>query len=95
MSDRRPIQQALERAYVDYFLDWFNRAYRTDFKVISESNPPEAIVRSSRATRWVEVALPFGTSLTQRISTLTQRSAKHINPLVTARFKIWLFLQPR
>lgn len=59
MADRRPIQQAHERVYVDYFLDWFNCAYRTDFKVISEPNPPEAVVRSSRTTRWVEVTTAF------------------------------------
>jgi hypothetical protein len=59
MADRRPIQQAHERAYVVCFLDWFNRAYRSDFKVISEPNPPEAVVRSSRTTRWVEVTTAF------------------------------------
>ena len=59
MVDRRPIQQAHERAYVDHFLDWFNRAYRSDFKVVSEPNPPEAIIRSSRSTRWVEVSTAF------------------------------------
>ncbi|MBE0434234.1 MAG: hypothetical protein IBX56_00340 [Methylomicrobium sp.] len=59
MADRRPIQQAHERAYVDQFITWFNRAYRTDFKVISEPNPPEAIIRSSRTTRWIEVSTAF------------------------------------
>ena len=59
MVDRRPIQQAHERAYVDHFLDWFNRAYRSDFKVISEPNPPEAVIRSSRSIRWVEVSTSF------------------------------------
>ena len=59
MAGQRPIQEAHERAYVDCFLDWFNRAYRSDFKVISEPNPPEAVVRSSRATRWVEVSTVF------------------------------------
>jgi len=59
MADRRPIQQAHERAFVDYFLDWFNRAYHSDFKVISEPNPPEAVIRSSRTTRWVEVSTAF------------------------------------
>ena len=59
MANRRPIQQAHERAFVTHFLDWFNRAYRTDFKVVSEPNPPEAIIRSSRTTRWIEVSTAF------------------------------------
>lgn len=59
MTDRRPIQQAHERAFVDHFLAWFNRAYRTDFKVVSEPNPPEAVIRSSTTTRWIEVTTAF------------------------------------
>ncbi|MDP1925414.1 MAG: hypothetical protein Q8K57_11605 [Thiobacillus sp.] len=59
MADRRPIQQAHERAYVDLFLDWFNRAYHSNFNVVSEPNPPEAVIRSSRTTRWVEVSTAF------------------------------------
>lgn len=59
MADRRPIQQAHERAFVDHFLNWFNYAYRTDFKVVSEPNPPEAVIRSSRTTRWIEVTTAF------------------------------------
>jgi len=61
MADRHPIQQAHERVYVERFLEWFNQAYKTDFKVIGEPNPPEAIVRSSRITRWVEVGSAFWT----------------------------------
>ncbi|HEV8363877.1 MAG TPA: hypothetical protein VGQ52_10195 [Gemmatimonadaceae bacterium] len=44
MADRRPIQQAHERAYVDHFLDWFNRAYRTD------STPNPAVHAAACAT---------------------------------------------
>ena len=59
MADRRPIQQAHERAYVDYFLSWFNHTYHCKFKVVSEPNPPEAIISSSRTTRWIEVSTAF------------------------------------
>jgi hypothetical protein len=59
MVGRRPVQQEHERAYVDHFITWFNRAYRTNFKVIDEPNPPEAIIRSSRTTRWIEVSTAF------------------------------------
>lgn len=59
MADRRPIQQAHERAFVESFLNWFNHAYRSNFKVVSEPNPPEAIARSSRTTRWIEISTAF------------------------------------
>lgn len=59
MADRRPIQQAHEREYVEQFLDWLNRAYRTDFRVVREPNPPEAVIQSSRIVRWVEVSTAF------------------------------------
>jgi hypothetical protein len=59
MANRRPTQQAHERANVDHFLKWFNRAYRSDFRVMSEPNPPEAVIRSSRTIRWVEVSTVF------------------------------------
>ena len=59
MANRRPVQQAHERAYVDHFLNWFNHAHRSKFKVISEPNPPEAVIRSSRTTRWIEVSTAF------------------------------------
>ena len=59
MNNRRSIQQAHERAYVRCFLKWFNRIYRCNFEVISEPNPPEAIICSTRTTRWVEVSTAF------------------------------------
>ena len=59
MADRRPVQQAHERAFVEDFLNWFNRAYRSNFQVVSEPNPPEAVIRSARTTRWVEISTAF------------------------------------
>lgn len=56
MGTRRLIQQADERLHVNNFLSRFNRSHRSDFRVVQEPNPPEAIVRSSRGTiRWIEV----------------------------------------
>lgn len=58
-SSRRVIQQAHERAQVAIFLDWFNCRYRADFRVFAEPDPPEAMVRSRRTTRWVEISTAF------------------------------------
>ena len=62
MGDRRSIQQQHERAVVRDFLAWFNARRGTQFKVIAEPNPPEAIIKSVRATRWVEVTDAFWTA---------------------------------
>ncbi|MGH6839913.1 MAG: hypothetical protein ACREDT_14160 [Methylocella sp.] len=60
MIYRRPTQQEHERANVSSFVSWFNRVYRTDYKVDSEPNPPEAVLRSScGSTCWVEVSSAF------------------------------------
>jgi len=59
MADRKPIKQAHERAQVALFLQWFNARYRTNFSVVEEPDPPEAIIRSGRTTRWVEVTDAF------------------------------------
>jgi hypothetical protein len=59
MSARRDIQQAHERTQVALFLKWLNERYRSRFEVVEEPNPPEAIIRSGRTTRWVEVTTAF------------------------------------
>jgi hypothetical protein len=59
MVDRRPVQQEHERAVVENFLSWLNTRSGTQFKVIEEPNPPDAIIQSVRITRWVEVTDAF------------------------------------
>ena len=59
MKQRRVIQQAHERAQVAAFVTWLNSRYRANYAVVAEPNPPEAIIRSSRTTRWVEVTDAF------------------------------------
>lgn len=61
MPDRRPIRQAHERAQVSIFLAWLNSRYKAKYSVVQEPDPlpPDAIVRSGRTTRWVEVTDAF------------------------------------
>lgn len=59
VNRRRAIQEAHERFNVRLFLDSFNHRYHSNFVVVEEPNPPEAIIRSGRATRWVEVTTAF------------------------------------
>jgi hypothetical protein len=60
MIDRRPTKQNHERAHVSSFVNWFNCEYHTDFKVESEPQPPDAVLRSSSgSTCWVEVSSAF------------------------------------
>ena len=59
MLNRRPVQQAHERAQVAVFLKWFNARYGASYIVVEEPDPPEAIIQSGRTTRWVEVTDAF------------------------------------
>lgn len=59
MTRRRDTQQTHERAQVRAFVTWLNSRYRAKYKVVDEPNPPEAIIRSGRTTRWVEVTDAF------------------------------------
>jgi hypothetical protein len=60
MIDRRLTQQKHERAHVSSFVNWFNRVNDTDYDVVNEPNPPEAVLRSSSgSTCWVEVSTAF------------------------------------
>ena len=58
-NQRRIIQEAHEKFTVGLFLKNFNHYYHTDFVVIDEPNPPEAIIQSKRTTRWVEVTTAY------------------------------------
>lgn len=59
MANRKPIKQAHERFHVENFLNWFNCVYRTDYKVIAEPDPPEAIIKSRSRTSWIEISTAF------------------------------------
>lgn len=59
MAGRHSTKQAHERAQVGAFVAWLNSRYRAKYEVVAEPNPPEAIIRSGRTTRWVEVTDAF------------------------------------
>jgi hypothetical protein len=56
---RRAVQEAHERFNINVFLDALNRRHRSSYRVISEPNPPEAIIQSQKRTSWVEVTSAF------------------------------------
>jgi hypothetical protein len=59
MNRRREVQHQHERAVVTDFLGWIEARRKIAFRVIAEPNPPEAVIRSKRLTRWVEVVDAF------------------------------------
>lgn len=61
-NPRRKVQEAHERFQVGLLLDTLNHRHRSDFKVIEEPNPPEAIIQSRSTLRWVEVVTAFWNS---------------------------------
>lgn len=58
-NGRRGVQQRHERHTVEVFLAALNGRHRAHFRVVEEPNPPEAIIRSRRTTRWVEVVTAY------------------------------------
>lgn len=56
---RRPVQQAHERAHITAFLDWFNARYRSNYCITKEPNPPDALLRSNRKRRWIELSTAY------------------------------------
>jgi hypothetical protein len=58
-SRRRSVQEAHERFTVDQFICELNRRHRSNYRVIDEPNPPEAIIQSNRTMSWVEVTTAF------------------------------------
>ena len=58
-TSRRAVQEAHERFNIQVFLDELNRRHRSSYRVISEPNPPEAIIQSKKKTSWVEVTTAF------------------------------------
>ena len=59
MRSRKGVKKAHERFQVENFLDWLNTTYRTDYKIVGEPDPPEAIIQSSNKTSWVEIGAAF------------------------------------
>lgn len=48
-----------ERHQVGLLVNELNRRHRSAFQVVAEPDPPEAIIRSGRTTRWAEVVTAF------------------------------------
>ena len=59
VTNRRATQEAHERFNINTFITELNRRHRSNYKVISEPNPPEAIIKSQGKTSWVEVTAAF------------------------------------
>jgi hypothetical protein len=75
MTNRRhAVKRDHERFQVELLLEELNRRHRSNFAVISEPDPPEAIIRSNRTTRWVEVVTVF----------LNDDFARDVNSFATA-----------
>lgn len=58
-NPRHAVKQAHERFQVGLLLEALNQRYRSNYVVISEPEPPEAIIKSDRTTRWVEVVTVY------------------------------------
>lgn len=59
MANRGPIKKEHERFHINNFVRWLNLTYRSSYKVISEPEPPEAIIESKYTKSWVEISTAF------------------------------------
>ena len=58
-NPRHAVKHAHERAQVKLLTSMLNNRYRSSYEVILEPEPPEAIIRSNRTIRWVEVVTAY------------------------------------
>ena len=60
MANRRTaVKRAHEQFVVSQFVAEINRRHRSAFSVVGEPDPPDAIIRSRKTTRWIEVTTAF------------------------------------
>ena len=59
VTGRLAIKEAHERFNVNTFLDELNRRHRSSYRVMSEPDPPDAIIQTKKRTSWVEVTSAF------------------------------------
>ncbi len=85
-NGRRHVQVLHERFNVQLFLEEFNARYQTDFAVVEEPDPPEAIIQSSHATRWVEVTTAYLND--EQAKDLSAYAIKGEKPQMTQQVKI-------
>lgn len=73
-NPRHAVKKAHEQFHVALLLERLNTRHRSRYAVISEPEPPEAIIRSGRTTSWVEVVTAY----------LNSDFARDINSFATA-----------
>lgn len=59
VNNRDLIKKAHEKFQANLFLEYFNHRYHTNFRVISEPDPPDAIIQSKNTTRWIEITTAY------------------------------------
>ncbi len=58
-NPRSTIKERHERYQVGLLIHELNRRHRSNYRVIAEPDPPEAIIQSGRTTRWAEVVTAY------------------------------------
>jgi hypothetical protein len=53
------VQEQHEDAVISDFVEWLNARRKTNFRVVAKPNPPEALIKSGRTTRWIEATDAF------------------------------------
>lgn len=59
VPDRKPIKKKHEQFHINNFVEWLNATYRCNYKIIAETEPPEAVIQSKTKTSWIEISTAF------------------------------------
>ena len=83
------IKKKHERFHTNNFLEWINKTYHCNYRVISEPEPPEAIIQTNSKKSWVEISTAFLNSYyAQDVTSYATSGEKHV------RASNGLFLDP-
>jgi hypothetical protein len=59
VNKRHCIKKGHDKFTINLFLESFNFRYQSQYKVVAEPDPPEAIIQSGQKKRWIEVTQVF------------------------------------
>ena len=80
MANRKPIKKEHERFHISNFVEWLNKTYHCTYRVISEPEPPEAVIQSKYRKSWIEVSTAFlNTDYARDVMSYVTPGEKHVS----------------
>lgn len=75
---RRLTKSQHELSCINSFIQWHADTFRSQYRLIGQPDPPDAIIQTSRSTRWIEVAdVPWSSAWAQDTYSFATPGEKH------------------